>query len=134
MAAKGTCSVCASPIVAEINSALRAGEKLRDLEKRSGVSRASLSRHHRRCVSRDVMEKHRAGRFDASKQLVFVKWPCGAVNMQCVPYMYAGQLRSVPDTEDMIVSVEFETAVPPRVLPTLKPEIVAGEAAHGTAA
>ena len=41
------CAICTSPRRAEIDTALRGGLSLRTLEERYGVSRTSLSRHHR---------------------------------------------------------------------------------------
>jgi DNA-binding transcriptional ArsR family regulator len=46
------CRTCSSPIRAEIDAALDRGEHLRDIAARSGISRASLSRHNRKCRAR----------------------------------------------------------------------------------
>jgi hypothetical protein len=52
------CSVCNSPILREINDALAKNEPLRSIAKRSGFSRAGLSRHARRCIGRQRVELH----------------------------------------------------------------------------
>ena len=51
------CSICSSPVVNDINDALAKSEPLRSIAKRSGFSRAGLSRHSRKCVGRLRVEK-----------------------------------------------------------------------------
>jgi hypothetical protein len=59
--ARGECSICAAPanVRQAIDDSLDKGDKLRPLATRSGLSRATLSRHNRRCRVRTTLENYR---------------------------------------------------------------------------
>jgi hypothetical protein len=68
------CSVCESPILAEINAALDKGENLRSIAARSGISKATLSRHNRRCRDRYAVADYKSKRGNSDGCLLVV-WP-----------------------------------------------------------
>jgi hypothetical protein len=80
-----SCSVCAAPpdVRAAVNDALAHREKLRDLEKRSGFSRSTLSRHGRRCIVRDTLAAHREKLGGGDR--FFVVWPNAQVPADLPP-------------------------------------------------
>jgi hypothetical protein len=53
------CKTCTSPILREIDEALDKGEPLRDIATRSGISRAALSRHNRKCRARRRVQEYK---------------------------------------------------------------------------
>jgi hypothetical protein len=69
-----TCTVCSSAILAEINAALDKRESLRALAARSGISRATLSRHNRRCRGRDAVADYK-GKRGSPDDCLAVIWP-----------------------------------------------------------
>jgi hypothetical protein len=73
--AKQSCSICAAPsdVLAAIDTALKKGEKLRDLEKRTPFSRSTLSRHGRACIPRQTLTNYR--RFNPATDKAWVRWP-----------------------------------------------------------
>ena len=68
------CSVCESAVRAEIDAALDKKEKLRTLAARSGISRATLSRHNRRCRGRDAVADYKSKRGNSDGALLVI-WP-----------------------------------------------------------
>jgi hypothetical protein len=72
---KLACTICAAPpdVLNAINAALKDGTKLRDLEKRTPFSRATLSRHHRACIPRRTLDNFR--RFNPATDRAYVVWP-----------------------------------------------------------
>jgi hypothetical protein len=100
--AKGICSICSSHVCAEINQALLKKEPLRELAKRSGFSRAALSRHGRNCIARDTIAFHRAKKFNPLTQLAWAQWPDGSFSLQGVPHDFQGE---------MIVRLAFTVAI-----------------------
>jgi hypothetical protein len=69
-----TCTVCSSPVLEQINTALDKGEKLRSIAARSGISRATLSRHNRRCRDRHAVADYKSKRGNSDDCLVVI-WP-----------------------------------------------------------
>jgi hypothetical protein len=110
------CSICSAPgdARAAVDGELEAKVPLREIAEKSGFSRASLSRHHRKCV--------RLAKLAEAKS-----WRIGNIeDYQLVP-CYPGQTpRPHPyDKRPMIVlDVEVEPAPPPRKLPVPPTEAV----------
>src|SRR5579859_102476 len=63
------CSVCVSPPAVRdaIESQVREGIKLRDIERQSGFSKSDISRHCRNCVARNELTRHRSERVGSLK-------------------------------------------------------------------
>lgn len=53
--------------------------------------------------------------FDSRRQLVFTEWPDGTYSRQAIAHDYKGDLRATPGPEDVVVKIEFEPPVPPRI-------------------
>jgi hypothetical protein len=68
------CSVCSSAILAEIDEALDRKESLRALAARSGISKATLSRHNRKCRDRRAIADYKSKRGNSDDCLVVI-WP-----------------------------------------------------------
>jgi hypothetical protein len=111
-----TCTICSSPIVAQINAALDAGEKLRPLAEKSGFSKASLSRHNRRCRYKVAIAQHRAGQYNPRTDFVWLEWPGGQPGLQHVPDNFSGEIPKQPGADDLTIRVSFEPAPPARVI------------------
>jgi hypothetical protein len=116
--AKLSCTICSSPpdVRNAIDEALYKKEKLRDLEKRCAFSRATLSRHSRRCLPKNTLEAHRTrGRFNQYKHRIWIAFP------DCEPYLFADVTRphrwshlakvEDKDIEDVCLRVVFAPAV-----------------------
>ncbi len=114
------CGICESPIRAEIETALDQKEPLRSIAARSGHSRASLSRHNRKCRGRQAIAEYKEGKFNPLTQSVWTEWPDGHLARQSVPSNFQGTLSNEPGPDDVIVKVTFENPVAPRVLPETK--------------
>ena len=100
--------MCSSPVREQLERAIDAGQPLRQLAATSGYSRASLSRHNRRCRNRQAIETHRRGKFDPLRQLVFSKFPDGSLIRLKPPFNFLGELRDEPGPNDVVVQIEFE--------------------------
>jgi hypothetical protein len=114
---KGTCSICASPVLREVNEALAKGERLRDLAARSGHSRASLSRHSRKCISRNKLAQH---------STVLSDYLSGRANLVV---LYPGDDQSAVREQDIIVQIEYEKALDPSNAPNPYPLLTKEERA-----
>src|SRR6266404_348542 len=69
------CSICTSPIRPELEAALDKREPLRSIAARSGYSRASLSRHNRRCRGRQAIAEYKThGTYDPFSHRIWLKW------------------------------------------------------------
>jgi hypothetical protein len=105
-----SCSICSSLVIQEINAALLRKERLRDLEKRSGFSRAALSRHSRNCIARDSIAEHKSKKaFNYRTQLIWTEWPDGSLNVQAIPHDFQGTVGNAPGPDDLIIKVSFES-------------------------
>jgi hypothetical protein len=73
------CSICSSAplaVLTALNDALTKRTKtLRVLAKESGYSRATLSRHSRKCIARSAVEENLRLRFDPRVDRLKVLWP-----------------------------------------------------------
>jgi len=131
---KGICSICASPILREVNDALAKGERLRELAARSGHSRASLSRHSRKCISRAGIAQH--GNMSAALAAgarIILCYPADypAATTGDLTYGISGSSRTLSESEllptDIIVQIDREPPLPATAV--IEPEQSKSEAA-----
>ncbi len=112
--AKGECSICGAGEAAKkaAEEAIGKKEPYRDIEKRSGFSRAALSRHKRKCMPRAVLAEtkfwRRSGQPAANRVIVF--WPDHRLVVH-----NSGKSISIDDLveNDIVVIVEYAPAPKP---------------------
>jgi hypothetical protein len=147
---KGSCSICsASPkLVAAVNSSLDRKTPLRKLSLESGFSRASLSRHDRRCRVRETLQTHRQTKFNpVNGARVIVQWPAGQLTV-FTEYNHRG--RPIEDRtgsppvpiasadlreHDVLLVVQYEKAIvrnPSALLPDALAENSARDASNAS--
>jgi hypothetical protein len=122
---RGTCSICNSGVVQEINAALAKREKLRPLAAKSGFSRAALSRHGRNCIQREAIAKHHSLLFNPNTDRIIMAWPQppdpAAENF---PHRFTRWNGSCFDGQwqdsDFVIEIEFE-------MPRARKPVVAAE-------
>lgn len=105
------CSVCASPVLAEINAALDKREGLRTLAARTGISKATLSRHNRKCRDRHAIADFKSKRGNADGCFVVI-WPG-----QSIPTDSQHDLLVVSYVETPVHQFQNPMALPPERLP-----------------
>ena len=110
--------MCSAPpdVLDAVNAAIRAKEKFRDLAARTAFSRASLHRHASKCISRDAVAAHKAGKFNPVSDLLWTQWPDGEITLQGVPHDFQKPIPVEPRGNDTIIRVQFEPAVAPRAV------------------
>lgn len=110
--AKQPCSICSAPpdVAAAVNESLRKQIKLRDLEKSSGFSRATLSRHSIKCIVRDTIANFKNKNFNPYTDKIFVQWPGGQ------PIAYGLNAPIEMAATDWLIEICYAAPVPERLL------------------
>lgn len=116
------CSICSAPdnVRTAINQALADREPLRSIAKRSAFSRAALSRHSRKCVSRETVKKHRDLALNQSTARLVIAWPemplLGIRANFSLPADESNACREIDEAEiradDVLIAVQFEPPKP----------------------
>jgi hypothetical protein len=110
------CSICSSPpaVSAAVNRQLEQKIRMRDIAAAAGFSKSAVHRHSQKCVPRQVMAQHKAGKFDPQTMLSWYLWPNGDLTRQAIPYGFRGGVRDKPGPRDLIFKIKYEALPPPK--------------------
>ena len=123
-----TCSICSSPVRAEIEAALDKKEPLRAISARSAFSRASLSRHNRKCRGRQIIAEHKLlGQYDPYTHRVFLLWPNAEPQLWQDVQPVRGWSNRPPLKPEQIIDVLFVVEYAKPLGDRPKSQSVAGE-------